>query len=211
MSSSRSVRTLEDLERTVRAIATEFKSDKIFIIGSQSILLAWPDAPPLMRTSPEIDAFPANARIWEVEEKAKHPEQSPEASEHIDALFGNGSQFHRTHGFYIDGVDENTATLPAGWQTRSVVRRVEVGGRIVTAVAPCPEDVIVSKLARLDDRDRLFIEAYHLARPLDPRLIERRIKQSNFEGPIAERAITYIRSLTQTGASGGDPPKDPSS
>jgi hypothetical protein len=37
---------LEDLERTVRAIATEFKTDKIFIIGSQSILLAWPDAPP---------------------------------------------------------------------------------------------------------------------------------------------------------------------
>jgi hypothetical protein len=114
MSTSRPVRTLEDLERTVRAIATEFKTDKIFIIGSQSILLAWPDAPPLMRSSPEIDAFPGNARIWEIQEKKKHPEESPEASEHIDALFGSGSQFHQTHGFYIDGVDENTATLPAG-------------------------------------------------------------------------------------------------
>jgi hypothetical protein len=80
MSISRPVRTLEDLERTVRAIATEFKADKIFIIGSQSILLAWPDAPPVMRTSPEIDVFPDNAKVWEVQEKAKHPDEYPEAS-----------------------------------------------------------------------------------------------------------------------------------
>jgi len=41
----RSIRTLEDLDRTVRALATEFKTDKVFIIGSQGILLGWPDAP----------------------------------------------------------------------------------------------------------------------------------------------------------------------
>ncbi len=197
MPTSRPVRTLEDLERTVRAIATEFKTDKIFIIGSQSILLAWPDAPPLMRSSPEIDAFPGNARIWEIQEKKKHPEESPEASEHIDALFGSGSQFHQTHGFYIDGVDENTAMLPAGWQTRAIVRQIDVGGRSVTAVAPCPEDLIVSKLARLDDKDKSFIEAYHSERPLDPGVIEERIRLSDFEPPIADRAYVYIRNLTR--------------
>ena len=35
MSTSRPVRTLEDLERTVRAIATAFKTDKIRDFGSQ--------------------------------------------------------------------------------------------------------------------------------------------------------------------------------
>ena len=205
MSPSRPVRTLEDLERTVRAIATEFKTDKIFIIGSQSILLAWPDAPPVMRTSPEIDAFPDNAKIWEAREKVKHPEQSPEASEHIDALFGNGSQFHQTHGFYIDGVDENTAVLPASWQARAVVRRVDVGGRVVTAVAPCPEDIIVAKLARLNDKDRAFIETYHSARPLDASLIEERIRLSDFAPAIADRAFVYIRHLTRVGGGPGGP------
>jgi hypothetical protein len=205
MSTSRPIRTLEDLERTVRAIATEFKTDKIFIIGSQSILLAWPDAPSMMRSSPEIDAYPENARFWELQEKKKHPDESPEASEHIDALFGRGSHFHRTHGFYIDGVDENTATLPAGWQTRAVVRPVDVGGRIVTAVAPCPDDIIVSKLARLDDKDKAFIEAYHSARPLDPKVIETRIRLSNFEAPIADRALAYIRDLTQIDGSRDEP------
>jgi hypothetical protein len=195
MSVSRRVRTLEDLERAVRAIALEFKTDTIFIIGSQGILLAWPTAPPLMRTSPEIDAYPANAKDWEAQEKSKHPDELPEASEHIDALFGSGSQFHRTHGFYIDGVDEHTATLPAGWRTRAVARQIDIGNRTVTAIAPCPEDLIVSKLARLDDKDRSFIEAYDSERPLDLSLIEERIRLSNLEPPVAERASAYIQNL----------------
>ena len=169
MPGSRPVRTREDLERAVRAIATEFASDEVFIIGSQSLLLAWPDAPAVMRTSPEIDAYPGNARLWAIREKAKHPNETPEASEHIDALFGSGSWFHRTHGFYIDGVDENTATLPAGRRMRAIIRRVGVGGRTVTAVAPCPEDPIVSKLGRLAEKDghslrRIILCAHSIAR-----------------------------------------------
>ena len=158
-----------------------------------------------MRASPEIDAFPGNAKIWEIQEKAKHPDETPEASEHINALFGSGSPFHRTHGFYIDGVDENTATLPAGWRTIAVVRRIDVAGRIVTAVAPCPEDLIVSKLARLDDKDKSFIEAYHSARPLDLSVVDERIRLSDFETPVADRARAYVRNLTKKIADrGGD-------
>jgi hypothetical protein len=134
---SRPTRTLEDLERAVRAIATEFRTDTIFIIGSQ------------------------------------------------------------THGFYIDGVDENTATLPAGWRTRAVVRRIEVDKRIVTAIAPSPEDLIVSKLARLDEKDRLFIEAYHSVRPLNPNVIEQLIRLTDLETPVADRACVYIRNLAR--------------
>jgi hypothetical protein len=191
------VRTLDDLERAVRAVATEFKTDKVFIIGSQSILLAWPEAPPLMRVSPEIDAYPENAEEWESAERKKRPDEKPEASEQINALFGSGSQFHRTHGFYIDGVDQHTARLPDGWQARAVTRHVQLGSRIVTAIAPSPDDLIVSKLARLDDKDKVFIEAYYTERPLDVMLIEKRIDQSRFEPPVAQRALTYIRTLAR--------------
>jgi hypothetical protein len=150
-----------------------------------------------MRSSPEIDVYPGNAKIWEIEEMARNPAVSPEASEHIDALFGSGSLFHQMHGFYIDGVDENTARLPVGWRERAIVRRIEVGGRMVDAIAPCPEDVIVSKLARLDDKDKEFVEAYHALRPLNPGVIEARIQSSDFEPAIAQRARAYIRNLTR--------------
>ena len=89
-----------------------------------------PDAPEAARESPEIDAFPLTAKIWEVEEaKRTRDGVRPIASEHIDGLFGSESQFHRTHGFYIDVVDETTAKLPKGWQGRAVKVRTEVEGR----------------------------------------------------------------------------------
>lgn len=88
------VRTIEDLDRAIRSMARYFKTDVIVIIGSQSVLLDWPDAPELLRTSGEIDAYPGNIREWEIE----NPEL--EASEEVNALFGWGSSFHESFGFY---------------------------------------------------------------------------------------------------------------
>jgi len=189
------VRTFEDLVEAVRAIARLFETDKVFIIGSQSILLSWPDAPMVLRTSGEIDAYPENAKRWEVAQKEQDPEYPPEASEEINALFGEGSNFHREHGFYIDGVDENTARLPPDWTNRAIDREVEVDGRQVIAVAPCPEDVIVAKLARLSEKDREFVEAYHAARPLNHDLIIERIKATKLDPALREQAVAFVDRL----------------
>ena len=191
------VRTFEDLVETVKAIARLFKADKVFIIGSQSILLSWPDAPVILRTSGEIDAYPDNAKIWEVMQKQLDPDDAPEASEEINALFGEGSQFHREHGFYIDGVDDTTARLPADWNTRAISKTVDVDGRNVFAVAPCPEDVIVSKLARLSEKDKQFVEAYHAARPLDPDLLITRINATELEAALQDRAKDFVGRLAK--------------
>jgi hypothetical protein len=190
------LRTEEDLQRVVRALAREFKTDTVFIVGSQAILMSWPDAPGLMRGSPEIDAYPANARMWEIAEGDKDGIPR-EASEHIDGLFGSGSLFHRTHGFFIDGTDENTAKLPKGWETRAIVRRLDVDGRMVKAVAPSPEDLIVSKLARLDDKDKAFVQAYHRARPLDVALIEERIAATKLDPAVTARAVGFVWDLAK--------------
>ena len=195
MNADRLQRTVADLERTVRAIATEFETDTVFVIGSQAILLGWPDAPPVLKASPEIDAFPENAKLWEIREAARHPGEKPEASEHINALFGEGSLFHKTHGFFIDGVDDTTAKLPADWRNRAIVRKVQVADRAVTAIAPAPEDIVVSKLARLDEKDRDFIEAFHAARPLDADVIEKRIRTSGLAPEVEARAVDYLREL----------------
>ncbi|WP_063993764.1 DUF6036 family nucleotidyltransferase [Bradyrhizobium sp.] len=194
------VRDFEDLLRVVRALAFAFDTDTVYIVGSQAILASMSDAPEATRQSPEIDAFPANAKVWEMKE-AKHTRDGvqPIASEHIDGLFGSESQFHRTHGFYIDGVDETTAKLPRGWLNRAVRVQTEVGGRTVTGVAPALEDLVVSKLARLDDRDKRFVSAIHGTRPLDLELIEQRIRKTDLDPTVAEQAIAYVRSLASEG------------
>lgn len=191
------VRTSEDLVETVKAIARLFKTDKVFIIGSQSILLSWPDAPMILRASGEIDAYPGNAKIWETTQKNLDPDDEPEASEEINALFGEGSIFHKEHGFYIDGVDENTARLPKDWTKRIIQKEIDVDGRKVLAIAPCPEDVIVSKLARLAEKDKEFIAAFHAARPLNAELIAERIKATNLEPALQERALNFVHRIVR--------------
>lgn len=180
------VRTIDDLELAVRALATHFRTDTIVIIGSQSVLLEWPDAPVLMRTSGEIDAYPANWSTWE------HDHPGEEASEEINALFGWGSLFHEAHGFYIDGVDARTATLPPGWRERVIRLAIKMVDITVTAIAPSPEDLAVSKLARLEEKDRAYIEERHLFRPLKIDVIKERLAQTEMPDEIRRRALIFL-------------------
>ncbi|ACI99983.1 DUF6036 family nucleotidyltransferase [Rhodospirillum centenum] len=186
----RPFRTRLDLERAVRALAVHFGTDRVFVIGSQSVLLGWPDAPFALRNSPEIDAYPANAGEW-------LKTSGIEASEEINALFGEGSQFHIAHGFYIDGVDETTAKLAPDWLDRAVVLDVDrPGGGRVRAIAPSTVDIIVSKLHRLAEKDRTYIRECNRVRPLDIPCTKRLLLSSGPDSAILARALAFLDGLT---------------
>jgi len=70
-------------------------------------------------------------------------------------------------------------------------------------------DLVVSKIARLDPRDRVFVEAIHENRPLDLKLVEERIRQTDLEPEIAERAVAYIRNLKTVPEDKPSTPKPP--
>lgn len=53
----------------------------------------------------------------------------------------------------------------------------------------------MSKLARLDPKDKAFIEAYHEARPLKLSLMEQRIADTSLDPTVAHRAVAYLRAL----------------
>ena len=42
------VRDREDLLRAARSVAEHFSAERVIIVGSQSFLLTWPDAPVVM-------------------------------------------------------------------------------------------------------------------------------------------------------------------
>jgi hypothetical protein len=106
----------DDIDRAVRSVAEIFGADQVVIIGSQGLLVGRDDVDKRLRMSVEVDAYPQNACDWE----RLHPGQ--EASELINGMLGEGSHFHAAHGFFVDGVDDRTATLPPGWQERGVPR-----------------------------------------------------------------------------------------
>jgi hypothetical protein len=94
-----------ELEHVIRAAADVADDDEIIVIGSQSILGKHPDAPAELCVSVEAHVYPRN-----------HPERW----ELIDGSLGELSPFHDTFGYYAQGVEEGTATLPHGWQERLV-------------------------------------------------------------------------------------------
>jgi hypothetical protein len=135
--------TRPQLEHILRAAAANSNVTDIVVIGSQSILGTYPNAPEELTRSMEADVFPKDA---------------PERSILIDGAIGELSLFHETFGYYAHGVDERTAVLPEGWRERLV--RV-AGPNTMGATGWCLEahDPAVSKLAAGRTKDLDFVEA----------------------------------------------------
>ena len=154
-----------------KKVAEMFNTEAVIVVGSQAVLLKWGDkSPDAMRTSKEIDMYPANKTLWEEAERRKTKEDPSyiEASEHIHHIAGEGSAFDEIHGFYIDGVDETTSPLPLKWQERALYREVQLSnGETVTGVSPAIEDTIASKLVRLEEKDIDFVKAAYFFQAFD--------------------------------------------
>lgn len=130
------------LEHVIRAAAQLADDDELIIIGSQSILGQFPDAPAELLVSAEADLFPKN-----------HPDRA----DMIEGSIGELSPFHDTYGYYAQAVDETTAILPAGWRERLVPVR---NANTRNATGWCLEihDLLLSKAAAWREKDQHFIE-----------------------------------------------------
>lgn len=130
-----------ELEHIIRAASGVTNQADIVVIGSQSILAQFPDAPPDLLASMEADVFPLHR---------------PDLSIQVDGAIGERSLFHETFGYYAHGVDETTATLPSGWKNRLVpIRNLNTSG----ATGWCLEvhDLAASKLVAGREKDLDFV------------------------------------------------------
>lgn len=110
------------------------------MIGSQSVLGQFPDAPVSLLASMEADLYPVNR---------------PELADLVDGSIGEGSFFHEQYGYYAQGVSETTATLPAGWKKRLVrIRNDNTGG--VEGMCLEVHDLAISKYAAGREKDLAF-------------------------------------------------------
>jgi len=96
-----------------------------------------------------------------------YPKARPELADLISGSIGEYSTFHNTFKYYADGVGPDTATLPAGWETRLIRFSNE---NTHNAVASCldPLDLAYSKLAAGREKDLDFVGElcrHHLIKP----------------------------------------------
>lgn len=85
-----------ELEHIIRASGAIADDSELIIIGSQSILGQFPNAPGTLLASMEADIFPKN---------------KPELSNLVDGAIGEGSFFHEEFGYYAQGVGPETAIV----------------------------------------------------------------------------------------------------
>lgn len=131
----------QQLEHLLRASGNITGETQFFVIGSQSILGRYPDAPKDLLWSMEVDLIAKNY---------------PEKTETLN-MIGELSPFHDAHGYYVDPVDEKTAVLPKGWKSRLInVQSVETNG--VTGLCLDPHDLFVSKVAANREKDIMFVK-----------------------------------------------------
>jgi len=156
----------DELIHILRAAAAITNEKAFVVIGSQSILATHPDAPRKIRESIEGDAYPKNA---------------PEKADLIDGSIGENTIFHKTFGYYCHGVSPETATLPDGWDKRTILLPINEDGKIS---AQCLEkhDLVYSKLAAGREKDFDFIREL-----LKHRLVNRGKIKRLIEGTVSSQ------------------------
>lgn len=149
-----------DLEHIIRAAATIAGDDELIIVGSQSVLAQFPDAPDDMLRSDEADVYPKNM---------------PERWELIDGAIGELSLFHDTFGYYAQGVEEGVATLPNGWKDRLIALSTPATRG---AIGYCLElhDLLISKYVANREKDRRYCRAAAKARLAKLDVLEERLQ-----------------------------------
>jgi hypothetical protein len=149
--------TREQLEHVLRAAAAIAQENSLVVVGSQAVLLPFPNAPQALLASREVDLYPA-----------LHPQRA----DLIDGAIGAMSSFDETFGYHADGVGPETAVMPADWMDRA--RLYYIGE--VTAICPDLHDLAVSKCAAGRDKDAEFVRVLLKERMIEAEILLQRIE-----------------------------------
>ncbi len=168
-----------ELEHVIRASGDIAEDNEIVVIGSQSILGQFPDAPIRLLASMETDVYPRN---------------KPELANKIDSAIGEGSLFHEHNGYYAQGVGPETAVLPDGWQDRLI----EVNNENTNGISGlCLEvhDLTISKLVAARAKDLEFVQELIQQKMVKQNTLISRLADTQLNESEQERINSRVASL----------------
>ena len=97
----------EQLAHVLRAASSIVTDRRILVIGSQSILATYDEEELPVEATASIEV---DLAFFDDDDEAR--------ADQVDGAIGELSQFHKTFGFYAQGVSVSTAALPNGWRDR---------------------------------------------------------------------------------------------
>ena len=164
-----------ELKVALTAAAAIAHEREFFIIGSQAIHAHYKSPPAEVLLSQECDLYPRT-----------HPQTAALLSREL----GRNSAFARKHGFYVDVVTPEIATLPEGWQKR--LKPFRVGG--VTGFCLEVHDLLASKLAAGRLKDLELVGAVLKLRLASTRKLRARLSKL-VPDSACERALSGLATV----------------
>jgi hypothetical protein len=171
----------DQLEHGIRAATDLLQEESVIIIGSQSVL-----------GSVDDQALPAEA-VWSMEIDVLPIDDPAETkADAVDGAIGEGSMFHESHGFYVQGVGQRTATLPDGWRDRLIpVSNENTAGR--TGLCLERHDLCVAKLVAGREKDYEFCTALIEAGIVDLTVLFERLTSTEVGDADRSRIEAWLR------------------
>lgn len=90
-----------DIDHMLRAAGDLTGQSQFVLVGSAAVIAWAPDVPAVMAMTSEIDIFGTN-------------DDPEEIAFELDSVLGQGSMFHDTHGYFVDGVAPTPPAFPRG-------------------------------------------------------------------------------------------------
>ncbi len=172
----------EELEHLLRAASTIAERRDVVVLGSQAILGTYDE-----------DELPDAATMSVEADLAFIDDDDLSIADRVDGVIGEDSQFHRTHGFYGQGVAVSVAVLPDNWFDRVVI--IE-GSNTEPGRGLCLEahDLVIAKLIAYREKDLEFASALIGAGLVNSDTLAERLSETNSAAPIQiDRVRVWLR------------------
>ena len=174
--------TRSELEHIIRASGAIVKDTELIIIGSQSVLGQFPEAPAALCRSMEADLYPRHA---------------PKLAELVDGAIGEGSSFHEQFGYYAQGVGPGTAVLPQGWEGRLVrVENANTNG--IAGLCLEVHDLAISKYVAGREKDLAFTRELAKNEMTESRILLQRLAETDVTPQLRKQLRSRIAADFRT-------------
>lgn len=132
-----------DIDHILRAAASLSGYSRFVMVGTGAVIATARHIPVVMMMTEEIDIYAEDASDIAL------------VSDLIDGSIGRYSLFHKTFGYYGDGVSPSTAVMPLDWRSRAVEYVTPDG--LATAVCPSANDIAIAKLTAWREKDQAWL------------------------------------------------------
>ena len=165
-------------EHTIRAAAGVVGVYEVIVIGSQAIHPSMDPVPEASQRSVETDIV-----LFDDADGTK--------ADLVDGAIGEASMFHRTFGYYAQGMTIGAALLPEGWRDR-LVRYESPKTNGVVAWCLSPEDVWIAKALAGRPKDLEFCRALLERGHVDRNLLSTFLGRTEADPARIDRAHSLI-------------------